>query len=240
MIQNKKANPLMVTLFIVSIILLMLLSFIGGMIFSNRFDGVGMMSRMIGSGGMMNGNMNGMMIGNSAMGNMDKMMEQQMTASARLVNNAQLKQLVKTSEQGSSMDRNNNTITYTGQSIDIVALASPSGKPDMTWDISGFVNPTVIVPQNSQVHFTIVNTDSDELHGLELTQTAPPYTNMPMMSVNNDFLLMPVPQRTTESLSSAEYYTRSGQLHLQPGTYYYLCPVPGHAQKGMHGVLKVK
>ena len=25
-----------------------------------------------------------------------------------------------------------------------------------------------------------------------------------------------------------------------PGTYHYLCPVPGHAQKGMAGILTVK
>jgi uncharacterized cupredoxin-like copper-binding protein len=25
----------------------------------------------------------------------------------------------------------------------------------------------------------------------------------------------------------------------RPGTYHYICPVPGHAQKGMHGTFSV-
>lgn len=202
------------------------------MIFSSRSNPFGFMGRMMGGGGMMS---NG-----SMMNNMDQMMGQGMTNGTKLIGKAGLDQLVFRGEQGASIDKKGNTVTYTGGQINIVALASPSGKPDMTFEIDGLVNPTLVVPQNSNVQLTVVNTDPDELHGLEITRTSPPYSAMPMMNINNDFLLMPMPHPTTKSAATAQYYTRSGQFSLQPGTYYYLCPVPGHAQKGMYGTLQVK
>ena len=50
---------------------------------------------------------------------------------------------------------------------------------------------------------------------------------------------MPLPERTSKNLAASEYYTRSGTVSLSPGTYYYLCPVPGHVQQGMHGTFQV-
>ena len=109
----------------------------------------------------------------------------------------------------------------------------------MTWEIDGLVNPTLVIPAGARVQVILANTDWGYMHGFEVTSTPPPYSFMSMMSVNSDFLLMPLPERTTKSLSTARYYTRSGQLHLSPGTYHYLCPVPGHAQQGMYGTLKI-
>ncbi|MHB1087594.1 MAG: sulfocyanin-like copper-binding protein [Acidimicrobiales bacterium] len=38
----------------------------------------------------------------------------------------------------------------------------------------------------------------------------------------------------------ANYYSSSSILTLAAGTYYYLCPVPGHAQQGMYGKFVVQ
>jgi len=160
-------------------------------------------------------------------------------ANRSLVNNAQLNQLVRQGEAGAIINRKANTVTYRNQSVTLVALASPHGKPNMTWEIDGLVNPTVVVSSKAQVRVTLVNTDWGYLHGVEVTTTPPPYPFMSMMAINTDFLLTPLPQRTTKALPSAQYDTTSGLLNLRAGTYYYLCPVPGHAQQGMHGTLRV-
>lgn len=236
--QNKNTNSLTVLLLAICVLLLVLVSFIGGMIFSFRSGPMRFMGRMMGGNGMMGSG--GMMNSNSMMNNMDHMMGQEMTMGTKTINKPKLDQLVLKSEQGATIDQKNNTVTYTSGQINIVALASPSGKPDMTFEIDGLVNPTLVAPQNSNVQLTVVNTDPDELHGFEITRTNPPYSVMPMMNINNDFLLMPMPHPTTKFAATAQYYSRSGQLALQPGTYYYLCPVPGHAEKGMYGTLKIK
>lgn len=163
-----------------------------------------------------------------------------MNAQAPLDSHTQVSQLIRVGERGAVLNRQKNTITYSGKSIDLVALASPHGKPNMTWEIDGMVNPTVIIPPHATIQVTLVNTDWGYMHGFEVTATAPPYSYMSMMDVNSDFLLMPLPERTTKSLTTAEYFTRSGHLHLSAGTYHYLCPMPGHAQQGMYGTLKIE
>ena len=160
-------------------------------------------------------------------------------ANRSLVNNAQLNQLVRQGEAGAIINRKTNTVTYKGQNVTLVALASPHGKPNMTWEIDGLVNPTVVVSSKAQVRVTLVNTDWGYMHGFEVTTSPPPYPFMSMMAINTDFFLMPLPPRTTKSLPSAQYDATSGLLNLRAGTYYYLCPVPGHAQQGMHGTLRV-
>jgi rusticyanin len=160
-------------------------------------------------------------------------------AGTSLINNASLAALVDQGKAGASIDTKTNTVTYTGTSATIVALASPHGQPNMTWEIDGLVNPTVVVRSGTQVTVDLVNTDWGYMHGLELTTTPPPYPYMGMMAISNDFLLMPLPERTSQNLTATEYYMRSGTVSLSAGTYYYLCPVPGHAQQGMHGVFEV-
>ena len=161
------------------------------------------------------------------------------SANRSLVNNAQLSQLVRQGEAGAIIDRKTNTVTYKNQSVTLVALASPHGKPNMTWEIDGLVNPTVVVSSKAQVRVTLINTDWGYMHGFEVTTTPPPYPFMSMMFINNDFFLTPLPPRTTKSLTTARDDATSGVLNLRPGTYHYLCPVPGHAQQGMHGTLRI-
>ncbi len=157
----------------------------------------------------------------------------------RTITNAGLSTLVSRGKQGASIDQNTNTATYTGRSVTLVALASPHGKPNMTWEIDGLVNPTVVMRPGTQVDVVLVNTDWGYMHGFELTVTPPPYPSMAMAGVTDDFFLMPLPPRTTTDTSSASYYTRSANLIAASGTYHYLCPVPGHAAMGMFGMIVV-
>ncbi|MDA8064657.1 MAG: plastocyanin/azurin family copper-binding protein [Thermaerobacter sp.] len=186
----------------------------------------------LGNGGMMGGEggyggmMGGMLGGYGANGR-------------NLLGNSQLTALVRRGEQGAKLDAKTDTVTYTGSSVTLVALASPHGKPNMTWEIDGLVNPTVRVNPGARVKVELVNTDWGYLHGFELTTTPPPYPFMAMMGINNDFLVMPLPPRTSKDLATAQYYTRSSSFTAASGTYYYICPVPGHAAAGMFGKLVV-
>ena len=224
MIRNQKTSPLLVTLIVLVVALLAVILFFGGMLFNRDRGGFGTGSMM--GGGMMGSGSGGMMNGS-------------ITSSAPAMSNTQLQLLVKQGEVDATINKAAKTVTYTGTNVNLVALASPHGVPNMTWEIDGLINPTITIPAGAMVHVTLVNPDWGYMHGFEVTTTPPPYSQMPMMLINNDFMLPPLPQRTTQALNTAKYYSRSGQLTLQKGTYFYLCPVPGHAQQGMYGVLKI-
>ncbi len=160
-------------------------------------------------------------------------------AATGLINNVRLAALVDQGKAGASIDARTDTVSYAGRAATIVALASPHGQPNMTWEIDGLVNPTVVVRSGTPVTVDLVNTDWGYRHGFDLTTTPPPYPRMAMMGISTEFLLMPLPERTSKNLAASEYYTRSGTVSLSPGTYYYLCPVPGHVQQGMHGTFQV-
>ena len=44
------------------------------------------------------------------------------------------------------VDHRARTVTYTSARVELVALGSPPGTPDETWNIVGLVNPTVHIP----------------------------------------------------------------------------------------------
>lgn len=155
------------------------------------------------------------------------------------ISSSALAALVNKGKQGASIDPKTNTVTYAARPLTLVALASPHGKPNMTWEIDGLVNPTVIIQPGTQVKVVLVNTDRGYMHGFELTTNSPPYPDMAMAAVTDDFFLMPVPQRTTQNPVTASYYTRSASLTTAPGLYHYFCPVPGHAAAGMFGTLEI-
>lgn len=153
---------------------------------------------------------------------------------------AQVGTAIRQGQRHAAVDRHTKTITYRGGRALLVALASPHGQPTMTWEMDGLVNPTIVLPPGIRVTVDLVNTDWGYMHGFEVTATPPPYPYMPMMQVTDQVLLMPLPERTTKNLTTAQYYTSTGQFTLAPGTYYYLCPVPGHATQGMYGKIVVR
>ncbi|MDA8286471.1 MAG: plastocyanin/azurin family copper-binding protein [Actinomycetota bacterium] len=148
--------------------------------------------------------------------------------------------LVSRGEQGASIDNKANTVTYRAHTVTLVALASPHGQPNMTWEIDGLVNPTVVVQPGAHVDVVVANTDWGYMHGFELTSTPPPYPYMAMAGTADNFFLMPLPPRTAKDTATASYYTRSASFTTTSGTYHYFCPVPGHAAAGMFGTLLVR
>lgn len=139
---------------------------------------------------------------------------------------------------GAKVDRATRTITFTTTSVRLVVVASPADGPDETFRIAGLVNPTVVVRAGSHVGIQVINADNDTAHGLVITAAGARGSWMPMTTSYSAF--------TGSALWFLGNPTAAG-MHagiLQftattPGTYHYLCPVPGHAQEGMAGAFTV-
>ena len=132
-----------------------------------------------------------------------------------------------------------NTITFTAATVRLTIVASPAGGPDESFRAAGLVNPRIIVPAGARVTIQLVNADPDTAHGLVITSGDASTSWMPMMTARPAF--------TGSALWFLGTPTAAG-LHegtltftaATPGTYHYLCPVPGHARKGMSGTLTVR
>jgi rusticyanin len=139
---------------------------------------------------------------------------------------------------GASIDRAAGTITFTSTTVRLTILASLSGGPDETFYAAGLTNPHIIVPAGAQVSIQLINADPDTAHGLVITTSQATTSPMPMMTARPAF--------TGSALwflgnpGAAGMHT--GTLTFTattPGTYRYLCPVPGHAREGMTGTFTV-
>ena len=83
-----------------------------------------------------------------------------------------------------------------------------------------------------------VNTDPDTAHGLVITSSADTSSPMPMMTSYRAFTgsaLWCLGNPTADGMHTASLIFTA----TTPGTYHYLCPVPGHAQQGMTGTFTV-
>jgi rusticyanin len=135
---------------------------------------------------------------------------------------------------GATVSRARRRITFSGTSVRLVALASPSGGPDETFRIAGMVNPAIVVTAGARVSIVVINSDPDTAHGLVVTASQARSSWMPMLTASPAFpgsalwfLGNPTPAGLHAGTLS---FTAS-----TPGTYRYLCPVPRHAQEGMAG-----
>ena len=140
---------------------------------------------------------------------------------------------------GARIDRAANTITFTATTVRLAMLASPSGGRDETFRAAGMTNPAIVVPAGARVSIEVINADPDTAHGLVITASTAAFSWMPMMT--------DPPAFTGSALWFLGNPTSAG-MHAgtltftaaTPGTYRYLCPVPGHAEKGMAGALTIR
>lgn len=129
-------------------------------------------------------------------------------------------------------------IHFTGQQITIPVVAVEPGKPDTTFEVHDRVNPTLVVPANTRIQITLVNMDGGMAHGLDVTRRPPPYkaaTSLPVAQPNGSVIALTgaVPPHQEDDQRITLKHT--DWFKLKPGQYYYACPVPGHAHKGMYG-----
>ena len=139
---------------------------------------------------------------------------------------------------GTRINHAANTITFTSMSVRFAVVMSPAGGPDETFRIAGLVNPRLVLPAGAHVRIEVINADPDTAHGLVITRSTGAASWMPMMTARPAFrgsALWFLGNPTSAGM-------HAGTLRFTattPGSYTYLCAVPGHARKGMSGTLTV-
>lgn len=139
---------------------------------------------------------------------------------------------------GATADRTANRLTFSSTTVHLTVLASPS-MPAENFRIAGMTNPTVVVPKGAEVSIEFVNADSDMAHGLVVTAPGAASSWMPMMTAQPVFSGAAL-WFLGESTLAGMHEGRLSFTASAPGTYQYLCPVPGHAQEGMVGTFIVR
>ncbi|MCY0859235.1 MAG: sulfocyanin-like copper-binding protein [Sulfolobaceae archaeon] len=116
--------------------------------------------------------------------------------------------------------------------------------------IYGLINPTLIIPAGATVQLIFINLDDNMYHNFVVTTYPPPYPYnvMPetmmggMMggyySGYRTLFYMPYIPYANYAQGYAYEYSTTFVLS-SPGTYWYLCTYPGHAELGMYGELIV-
>jgi rusticyanin len=154
------------------------------------------------------------------------------------VNPAQAARLGNQVPASATVSHAQDRIAFSGMSIRLVVLASPSGGPDETFRMAGLVNPAIVVKTGARVSIEVVNADPDTAHGLVVTAGDAGSSWMPMMTARPAFpgsALWFLGRPTSAGMHAGTLSFTAGA----PGGYRYLCPVPGHAQEGMAGTFIV-
>jgi rusticyanin len=139
---------------------------------------------------------------------------------------------------GATVSSAGHRITFSGTTVRLVVLASPAGGPDETFRIAGMVNPAITVKAGARVSIEVINADPDTAHGLVITAGQAGSSSMPMMTASPAFTGSAVWFLGNPTSAGMHAATLSFTAST-PGTYRYLCPVPGHAQEGMTGTFTV-
>lgn len=180
------------------------------------------------------------MMGGGMMG-MDpgRMMGQMLAGTApERVDSSTARQLGQAVPEGAAVNRSENRIVFNINQVRLTVLGSPAGAPDMTFQIAGLTNPTIEINSGTCITLQFINADADESHGWLLTAgSANSY--MPMMFSPIAFLgsaatpLEATGSRTQWPAETIEFTAD------RSGSFDYICPVPGHAQRGMRGTIAV-
>jgi len=137
-------------------------------------------------------------------------------------------------------------VVFSGRRIVIPVIAVAPGAPDTTFEIHGRVDPTLVFPAGVRIRFALANAYRGMPHGLDVTRKSPPYAKNPDLrathkaSASGGKAVVAATGVIPPARDSHWRARRSAWVTLAPGTYYYACPVPGHARKGMHGRIVVK
>jgi rusticyanin len=139
---------------------------------------------------------------------------------------------------GATVSRARHQVTFSGGNARLIIVASPAGGPDERFRVAGLTDPAVVVKAGTRITIQVINADPDTAHGLVVTASGARSAWMPMMTARPAFTgsaLWFLGNPTPAGMHAGTISFTAGT----PGTYRYLCPVPGHAQKGMTGSFTV-
>lgn len=161
----------------------------------------------------------------------------QFFGSVKTIQPSNANQEMQSSLQNATVNKANNSITYSGKTVKIVvfggAMGDSTSGPAEKFVIGGLVNPTLHVQRGAHVTFELVNEDTDMPHGIEVTSAQPPYGTMSMMQggIYPGAFVHPIPAASKNAYPVATTTFTANQ----PGTFNYICQYPGHASEGMYG-----
>ncbi|MGC9123498.1 MAG: rusticyanin [Thermoplasmata archaeon] len=136
-----------------------------------------------------------------------------------------------------------NSTIYVNRSSNLPVMAGPINAPSMySFEILGLFNPTIVIMNGVTVHFKVFNIDTDSYHNFVLTEQGPPYPYMIGMESmkSGGYGFMSMMNFLPPTSSGHFYYYNFSYTFYQPGTYWYICIYPGHAENGMYGEIIVK
>jgi rusticyanin len=137
---------------------------------------------------------------------------------------------------GARVDKASDTITFSGPSVSFTVVAVPPGGPDMTFRVAGLTDPALIIPAGAQVTVQFINGDSDEAHAWIVVNEQPPFSfGQPKAPAISGAFSGLIGDPTASGQGASTITFQAGR----PGAYQYICPMPGHAQMGMHGAFIV-
>lgn len=144
------------------------------------------------------------------------------------INSSQLSLLISNESRAI---RSNNTLFFNGSNVKLVVLTGPmtEGQSMYSFVIDNRTNPTLEFRRGANVTLLIVNIDTDAYHSITLSGAQPPYAyyTMPMMMDSYGSSVTLPPTNGT--------YAAQALSFTVGGNMYYVCTVPGHAEKGMYG-----
>lgn len=141
---------------------------------------------------------------------------------------------------GASIDAARNQLTFTGGTVALTLVTGLEETNPYAFQVAGMTNPQIIIPVGARVTLRLINADTDAAHGVLVTATSSADTSrMPMMTST-----LAAPGAAIWALGEANDTGASAATTVftltTSGTYTYLCPIPGHAQQGMHGTITVR
>jgi rusticyanin len=138
---------------------------------------------------------------------------------------------------GASVDRASNTITFTASAVSFTVVAVPPGGPDMTFRVAGLTDPAIVVPQDDQVTVHFINGDNDEAHAWMIADEQPPFSfYQPKTPAIPGAFSGLIGDPTADGQGASTFTFQAGLAC----TYQYICPMPGHAQMGLHSAFIVR
>ncbi len=152
------------------------------------------------------------------------------------------------------ISKDSNTITFNSQNVSIVPLSvtysdaknftgnsSPMYAKDDVFVIGSLIDPTLVVKSGTVFNVTSINLDDDMSHNFVIMTLGPPYPYMAMQSMMYGGIIATMPALPNDDEKNGFAYEYSYTVALsKPGTYWYVCTYPGHAQDGMYGKIIVQ
>jgi len=123
------------------------------------------------------------------------------------------------------------------RAVNLTGQALPDYAQHEVFVIDGLIDPTLVFEGPSTVNITVINLDSSMYHNFVVTTVSPPY---PFNAMPYEMQYGMVPFVPPADYTGGLAYSYSYVLSFGPGSYWYICTYPGHAEMGMYGRMLVR